>query len=80
MPDCSGCRPVVAAVYFRIFFEKFVKSAVNGANQDPLLRELRLIFRDKSQNPLNERNGLTRKEPQLTANRGWRRASFHASL
>jgi hypothetical protein len=33
--DCSGCRPVVAPVYFRIFFEKFVKSAVNGANQDP---------------------------------------------
>ena len=33
--DCSGCRPIVAPVYFRIFFEKFVKSAVNGANQDP---------------------------------------------
>ena len=32
--DCSGCRPVVAPVYFRIFFEKFVKSAVNGANED----------------------------------------------
>jgi hypothetical protein len=35
MLDCSGCRPVVAPVYFRIFFEKFVKSAVNGANQHP---------------------------------------------
>ena len=34
MLDCSGCRPVVAPVYFRIFFEKFVKSAVNGANED----------------------------------------------
>ena len=30
----SGRRPIIAPVYLRIFFEKIVESAVNGANSN----------------------------------------------